>query len=483
MDKLIKILFVLWFSEYTYANDLSECPTKVRESKHLVRTYKDHCYMFVNVEKYWDEARQFCWKMGGEMLYVPDSETMGFVKSVLNSKELGWDSNGVWNGASDLRNKGWEWTNGKRLQYQYWAEGEPSKILGFMSIENCCNMRREDGWRWHDYHCHLLDYEYNFICQFARSKSNHASNTDAHAGGDTSQLLDERDDSAALIGLIIAGAALLIVFCAAILFLYRKHERQKRELEKRHQRHVIRFQNTGYATIMQDVSLDPRNSNSDLDRSLERPVSNIYLDPVEVTRVYDEVNKNSNITGAHNFANSSNSLDHNHVSDTSETARLVYTGGASSAGDLASAGLPSASPSEAAGATSALCSHGKAPSIESEYVEMSGGNSLESGSSLYSNSPAIGTCNSPANGDCTTDKMEYLKGGANGSVHDLKASNLYVTPDQCTKLNNNSPLSNGKPKNTEIHIYSNRLDELDNSLRPLPPLPNSDDSIPGKTVN
>lgn len=76
--------------------------------------------MFVDVEKYWDEARGYCWKMGGEMLYVQDSETMTFIKNVLNSEKLGWDSNGVWNGASDLRGKGWEWTNGKILQTKIW---------------------------------------------------------------------------------------------------------------------------------------------------------------------------------------------------------------------------------------------------------------------------------------------------------------------------------------------------------------------------
>lgn len=69
--------------------------------------------MFVKMEKHWDEARSYCWKAGAEMLVIPDQDSMEFVKSVLNSKELGWSNNGVWNGASDLRSRGWEWTTGE----------------------------------------------------------------------------------------------------------------------------------------------------------------------------------------------------------------------------------------------------------------------------------------------------------------------------------------------------------------------------------
>lgn len=57
---------------------------------------------------------------------------------------------------------------GKSLVYSYWAPDEPSSFLGFLSLENCCCMRRSDSWKWHDYHCHMDGYEYNFICQFRK---------------------------------------------------------------------------------------------------------------------------------------------------------------------------------------------------------------------------------------------------------------------------------------------------------------------------
>lgn len=85
----------------------------VRSSRYYVATHEDTCYLFVDKEKYWDEARTNCWSMGGELLYVQNQGTMDFIIKILNSRELGWSNNGVWNGASDLRGKGWEWTTGQ----------------------------------------------------------------------------------------------------------------------------------------------------------------------------------------------------------------------------------------------------------------------------------------------------------------------------------------------------------------------------------
>ena len=68
--------------------------------------------MFVGEEKHWDEAQADCWGMGGELLSIKNMETMNYIKKKLYSKELGWSNNGVWNGASNLRDRGWEWTTG-----------------------------------------------------------------------------------------------------------------------------------------------------------------------------------------------------------------------------------------------------------------------------------------------------------------------------------------------------------------------------------
>lgn len=253
-------------------------------------------------------------------------------------------------------------------------------------------------------------------------------------------------------------------------------ERQKRELQKRNQRLAIRFQNTGYATIMQDISRDTSNGGSggtNVSQPVARPVSNIYLDPVEVSRVYDEVHKD-NVLESRNINNSSLS-EGNDRPDASEITRLVYSGGASSAGNLAGVGLTSNTPSEASGATSGYCSSitGR-KTEENEYVEMSGGNSM-------ADIDSVGVDANPACVGGSVDDLKSNKGGATGSVDDLKSSNMYVTPILCdTKLNNSAPVE--KSKSPEIHIYSNRLEEIDNNsslgLRPLPPVPKIDNNIP-----
>ena len=51
--------------------------------------------------------------------------------------------------------------------FLYWAPNQPSTLFG-MSFENCCCMRRNDNWKWHDYHCDLDGYAYNFICQYRK---------------------------------------------------------------------------------------------------------------------------------------------------------------------------------------------------------------------------------------------------------------------------------------------------------------------------
>lgn len=55
---------------------------------------------------------------------------------------------------------------GEAIDFQYWSPGQPSKILGLLSVEDCALMRRDDAWQWHDYICGSLKFHYKYICQF-----------------------------------------------------------------------------------------------------------------------------------------------------------------------------------------------------------------------------------------------------------------------------------------------------------------------------
>ncbi|BFZ02994.1 hypothetical protein BsWGS_06036 [Bradybaena similaris] len=142
------------------------CPHHVNKVPHSYTSVHNHvCYLFVNNELYWSKAREKCWDLGGEMLSIENQETMDFIRKRLSSPELSWDRNGVWLGASKKYGK-WKWTNGRYMNYSNWAPGQPSNILGILSVEDCSQLREEDGWKWHDIPCGSLKFHYNFVCQF-----------------------------------------------------------------------------------------------------------------------------------------------------------------------------------------------------------------------------------------------------------------------------------------------------------------------------
>ncbi|KAK0049194.1 C-type lectin lectoxin-Lio3 [Biomphalaria pfeifferi] len=147
-------------------NATGSCPqhlASVAKSKSFI--HRHICYLFVDNEVYWKQAREKCWSLGGEMLSIENEDTMNFIKQKLNSPELGWQRNGVWLGAQN-RLKSWKWTNGRELIYTNWAPGEPSRWLGVMSVEDCVLMRQKEGWKWSDNVCGSLKFHYNYICQF-----------------------------------------------------------------------------------------------------------------------------------------------------------------------------------------------------------------------------------------------------------------------------------------------------------------------------
>lgn len=395
-----------------------------------MRVYERTCYMFINKETFWDEARQYCWRLGGEMLLVKNQAVMDFIKSVLNSKELDWKKNGVWNGASDLRQRGWEWTTGEKLSYQYWAPGEPSKLLGILSVENCCCMRRNDNWRWHDYHCHMDIYQYNFICQFAAK--NQISNSIQSKPAAPLQI--EQDDKVTVTIMIVIASVLLVVIVLVLYILYRKQKHLKAE-----QHRIVRFN-----IVDSSACISPPDS------GMLQPVSNMYFNPMDIIRdanpvVYDELNYNKD-----------SNLD---VSSLLETTQLMCTGGAASAKDLDMPGYLS---------PRATCETSSAPSADLQfapysadenYVEMNGMVNLG-----YKNGTSVATV---ADGDnkCAS---------ATGSVSSLEPIGIYISPVQSDvdlSINASKCLNNGNCKQ-EMHIYANKMDSCDNLCnRPLPPVP------------
>ncbi|XP_059158653.1 uncharacterized protein LOC131942751 [Physella acuta] len=143
-----------------------KCPDHVTTvNKGFTAVHNSICYLFVDREVYWKQARSACWDLGGEMLAIESEDAMQFVKKTLDSTELRWKRQGVWLGAS-LERGTWRFTNGRIMNYKYWEDGQPSQVLGPFTVETCSVMRKDSNWRWHDSICGSLRFHYNYICQF-----------------------------------------------------------------------------------------------------------------------------------------------------------------------------------------------------------------------------------------------------------------------------------------------------------------------------
>ena len=96
------------------------CPDIVKQNSHFSSVHNSTCYLFMDEEVYWSDARSNCWTFGGEMLSIHDASTMSFIQTTLNSENLNWAQQGVWIGAHYARGV-WRWTSG--------AAGDDTSIL------------------------------------------------------------------------------------------------------------------------------------------------------------------------------------------------------------------------------------------------------------------------------------------------------------------------------------------------------------------
>ena len=181
----------------------------------------------------------------------------------------------------------------------------------------------------------------------------------------------------------------------------------------------------------------------------------MYLEPSEVTRIYEEVAKNSINHGRNNLQN------------TDETARLVYEGEAASLENLEENGYLTPTMSSASGVTSGYCSSNNVGTVDNgEYLEMSNPNQKGQNTNNLAN-----TYSSGAEGD-----LSDLKNNGSSENAAPKCSNLYVTACQNgtsqDKVFNKQAAGMEKSDQPEIHIYTNQMEKFDSlSMRPLPPVP------------
>ncbi|KAL8603599.1 hypothetical protein ACOMHN_022551 [Nucella lapillus] len=266
-------IFFLLLGVWKVGASTEGCPEIVQRSRHFAKVHNGVCYLFVDQEHYWNDARSACWNMGGEMLSIKDEETMKFIRSALQSRQLRWFKEGVWLGARYVRGR-WRWTTGVPLDYNNWADGEPSKLFGLVSVEDCALMRRDDNWRWHDYLCGSLRFHYNFICEFPFNSEGHY---EAHSG---SQAKDNGNST--VLTIILASGGIVLLILLVVFFVVRRGYNYKKLVSSPD----VHFDNRSYDLAVHQPAPLPHSSHSSLPPPTHlcnsRPCSNLYTDPPEL---------------------------------------------------------------------------------------------------------------------------------------------------------------------------------------------------------
>ena len=132
-----------------------DCDTHVDEHPCGAYSYfspTGRCYRFVDSEKEWTDARNWCRDTGYQLADIHSAAENAFVN--------GLTGHSVWIGLNDRDSEDrWAWSTGAAVSYVSWNEGEPnnSGIWG----EDCVEMR--NGGLWNDEGC---GSDRRFVCEW-----------------------------------------------------------------------------------------------------------------------------------------------------------------------------------------------------------------------------------------------------------------------------------------------------------------------------
>ncbi|XP_060570032.1 collectin-10-like isoform X2 [Ruditapes philippinarum] len=115
-------------------------------------------YLLDKNEKSWDDGKEYCKSIGGDLAVVNTNVSYDAVKNLTDLN----DATVTWLGANDRENEGvWIWSDGKRVNdgFKKWHLPNPDNA-GAGRGEDCLSMLRRR--EWNDAECHML---YWSICE------------------------------------------------------------------------------------------------------------------------------------------------------------------------------------------------------------------------------------------------------------------------------------------------------------------------------
>ena len=117
--------------------------------------YNGHAYNIFNYDMKWDEAKNYCEKLGGHMAIISTIEEN---KALFSYVTLQKSYKSVF-GATDSEQEGlWKWVSGDTMTYSNWGEGEPNNTNG---VEDYVHFLSTFDGKWND-----TIWQNSFICEW-----------------------------------------------------------------------------------------------------------------------------------------------------------------------------------------------------------------------------------------------------------------------------------------------------------------------------
>ncbi|GFO36103.1 C-type lectin [Plakobranchus ocellatus] len=120
------------------------------------------CYRYVDKKQTWESAQTFCSQEGGHLLWLTSQEEADHVKHFLLSSSSDRRGQHVSVGIHMTDGQVWTLTDGRRVSFTDWAEGEPNS-----GRENCVLLAWFYSFQWNDSFC--TGYQWPALCQLDRT--------------------------------------------------------------------------------------------------------------------------------------------------------------------------------------------------------------------------------------------------------------------------------------------------------------------------
>ncbi len=113
-------------------------------------SYGGHSYLLIDESMTWNEADEYCKKLGGHLVSITSEKEQQFIDQLVKSHSK--SKIFYWLGGNDARQEGkWEWCTGEVWSYQNWDSDQPDNRSGADgSSQNYLALDSQNSNRWND---------------------------------------------------------------------------------------------------------------------------------------------------------------------------------------------------------------------------------------------------------------------------------------------------------------------------------------------